>query len=72
MTDRKKLLVIAATLGDDAGVVIKPRSIEIPAWRRRFVFDGATGDIVKVQDVVPNSALPSLREYRTIGRVEGR
>lgn len=50
MTDRDKIMVIAAMLNTKP--VIKEFSIAVPAWRRRFLIDRESGEIKGVQDMI--------------------
>ena len=70
MTDREKLAVLAVRMGDDVGMVIKVRSLTVPAWRRRFVFHGGTGDLRLVQNmrVIADERGRTTVEYTTVGR----
>lgn len=71
MTDRDKLLAIALILGHE--VVVKKRSICVPAWGRRFLTDEMTGEIKAVQDMEKHYGPrggPKLPTFVTIARAE--
>lgn len=57
-TDKDKIMALANLFEDK--IYEKPLSVQIPAWKRRFVFNKA-GEIIRVQDIVKSG-------YNTIGR----
>lgn len=58
ITDKEKIVLLAHFFDDK--IHEKPLSIQVPAWRRRFVFN-KSGEIIRVQDIVKSG-------YNTIGR----
>jgi hypothetical protein len=61
--DAAKIATLAIQMGDDEGMVVRPRSLYIPAWGRRFVIDGDNGDILKVQFETVDNGVSTGRRF---------
>ena len=64
-TDKEKFIGLAQLLGDDYEE--KPKSLTVPAWKRRFTFN-IHGYLNKVQDIVSKDGIDKM-VYKTISEV---